>query len=159
MSEVTYTQLGYHETPLRVQFGHIDGYGYLWHGHALSYFEIARADLVRPFSLSAGALVEAGLAVPMLDVSISYKNPAYDDEQLVVQSSLLKPSIALPELRFRYHVLRLDSGEEILRGWTKQLLIHKDGGVLIRLPKPIRDGIDAIWNYLDNRPRWSDKSP
>lgn len=147
--------LGYHETPIRVPFGHIDGYGYLWHGHALSYFEIARADLVRPFGLSALNLLEAGLAVPMLELSCEYKKPAFDDEELVVRSTLIKHEIPLPYLDFLYRIKRMDDDEEILRGKTRQMLVKKDGTVLIRIPGPIRQRLEEIWEYLAQQPTWS----
>ena len=148
--------LGYHETPIRVQFGHVDQYGYLWHGHALSYFEIARADLVRNFELSASALLEEKLAVPMIELSCEYKNPAYDDEKLVIQSTLVKPSDPTPYLDFIYRVVREEGDENILQGKTKQLIMRNDGRLLIRVPSTIQERIEKLWNYLANQKRWMD---
>ena len=148
--------LGYHETPIRVQFGHVDQYGYLWHGHALSYFEIARADLVRNFELSASALLEEKLAVPMIELSCEYKNPAYDDEKLVIQSTLVKPSDPTPYLDFIYRVVREEGDENILQGKTTQLIMRNDGRLLIRVPSTIQERIEKLWNYLANQKRWMD---
>lgn len=148
--------LGYHETPIRVQFGHVDRYGYLWHGHALSYFEMARADLVRNFELSASALLKEKLAVPMIELSCEYKNPAYDDERLVIQSTLVKPNDPTPYLNFVYRIVRDEGDENILQGKTKQLIMRNDGRLLIRVPPIIQERTGKLWNYLANQKRWMD---
>lgn len=147
---------GYHETPIRVQFGQVDRYGYLWHGHALSYFEIARADLVRNFELSASALLKEKLAVPMIELSCEYRNPAYDDERLAIQSTLVRPSDPTPYLNFIYRVVRMEGHEEILRGKTRQLIMRPDGRLLIRVPATIRERMEKLWNYLATQKRWVD---
>ena len=103
---IAYRTFGYQETPVRVQFGLVDRYGTLWHGHVPAFLEIARADLARPFALGASDLLEANLAVPMLELDCQYKAPAVDDDSLVVQSTLLKPALPLPELVFRYRIVR-----------------------------------------------------
>ncbi len=82
------TILGYHETPVRVQFKEVDRYGQLWHGHAASYFEIGRADLVRKFDLSVSALLKEKVMAPLIDLSCEYKIPAFDDELLKIQTTL-----------------------------------------------------------------------
>ena len=148
--------LGYHETHIRVQFGQVDRYGYLWHGHAISYFEIARADLVRNFDLSASALLKEKLAVPMIELSCEYKNPAYDDEGLIIQSTLVKPSDPTPYLDFIYHIVREEGHEEIFRGKTRQLIMRHDGRLLIRVPATIRERMEKLWNYLANQKHWID---
>lgn len=151
---LAHERLGYHETPVRVPFGFVDAYGCLWHGHAASYFEMARADLVRPFGLSAADLARAGLLVPMLELHCEYRKQAFDDEELVVQSTLLRPERPLPHLAFEYHIVRVAGGDEVLRGHTRQLLTHREKGVLIRAPAPVREALERIYAYLDARPRW-----
>ena len=150
---------GYHETPIRVAFGHVDNYGYLWHGHALSFFEMARADVVRPFGLAASELLKSDLAVPMLNLSVEYKNPAYDDEELVVQSTLARLTIPLPYLDFYYRIVRKqkDGGAtEILRGKTRQIVVRKSGEVIIRIPQEMQNKLDRLREHLDSCPGWPD---
>jgi len=150
-------RLGYHSLKARVQFGWTDPYGYLWHGHALSYFEMSRADLVREFGLPAQRLLEEGLAVPMVDVAVEYLSPAYGDDELEVQCTLLRPVLPFPYLLFEYRIRRCADGAEVLRGRTRQLLIRKDGRTLIRIPQPVREGLERIWAYLDGCPRWAEE--
>jgi acyl-CoA thioester hydrolase len=154
-AEISFETLGHHDTEFRVPFGFVDGYGTCWHGHAAAFFEIARADLARPFGVGAAALRKEGLVVPMLEMGCEYKNPAFDDEMLVIESTLLRPSLPLPQLSFRYRVTRPVDGKEIFRGHTRQQIARHDGRLIVRIPPPVRDGLAAIWDYLAGRPRWA----
>ena len=151
---MTFQTLGYHETPVRVQFGFVDRYGTLWHGHVPSFCEAARADLARPFDLGAPDLLAADLAVPMLELTCEYKSPAFDDDLLIVQSTLLKPPLPLPELRFQYRIVRPSTNSEIARVATRQLVVRSNGQVIVRLPPPIRERLARVWDYLARRPVW-----
>lgn len=153
-SSIPSARLGYHSLRVRVAFGQVDSYGILWHGHALSYFEQARADLVRLFDLPAAKLLQAGLAVPMVDLQVQYRSPARDDDQLDVQITLLRPELPVPYLMFEYRIVHAGDRREILRGATRQIVTKSDGGVLIRLPGPVAACLENIWRYLDDRPRW-----
>lgn len=153
---MTYETLGYHETDVRVRFGQVDRYGTLWHGHVVSFCEAARADLARPFLLGAVDLLKADLAVPMLEVNCRYTSPAFDDDALIVQSTLLKPDLPFPELRFQYRLVRAPARDEIARVTTRQLVVRPDGRVIVRLPEPIRERLRRVWEYLSTRPAWDD---
>jgi acyl-CoA thioester hydrolase len=153
---VAYQTLGHHDTPVRVQFGHVDRYGTLWHGHVAAFLEIARADLARPFALGASDLLEAGLAVPMLELDCQYKSPAVDDEALIVQSTLLRPQLPLPELVFLYRLVRASSHDEIARARTRQLLMRPDGRLIVRVPRAIQQRLENVWGHLATQPAWSD---
>ena len=153
---VAYQTLGYQETHARVRFGQVDRYGTLWHGHVPAFLEIARADLARPFGLGAPDLLKAGLAVPMLELDCQYKSPAFDDEALVVQSTLLRPQIPLPELVFRYRIVRAATKDEIARARTRQLFVRPDGRLIVRVPGAIRQRMEKVWEYLSTQPAWSE---
>jgi len=149
-------RLGYHAMRTRVQFGWTDAYGVLWHGHASSFFEMARADLVRGFGLSARDLFHTGLTVPMIDLWIEYIGPAYGDDEIEIQATLFRPELPFPYLIFEYRIFRMETGAGVLRGRTRQLLMRKDGRTLIRIPDAVRESLDRIWKYLEEMPRWED---
>ena len=153
-SSIETTRLGYHSVPARVQFGWIDSYGFLWHGHALSYFEQARADIARKFDLPAHKLLKEGLAVPMHDLQVRYSTPIRDDDELDIQVTLLKPTLPVPFLMFEYRIFRSIDSQEALRGSTCQVLVKSDGRLVIRTPRLVSDCFERIWQYLETRPRW-----
>lgn len=147
--------LGYIETLVRVRFGEVDRYGMLWHGHAASLFETARADMARRFDLGVSSLLEMNLTIPMVELSCTYKKPAFEDEELVIQSSLLQPPTQTPVITFFYRVTKLKGGEVVLHGWTRQLVMRQDGKVLMRLPDPVQTRLHAVWDHLACRPTWT----
>jgi acyl-CoA thioester hydrolase len=153
---VAYQTLGYQETPVRVQFGQVDRYGTLWHGHVAAFLELARADLARPFGLGAPDLLKVDLAVPMLEIDCQYRAPAFDDEALVVQCTLLKPELPLPELVFLYRIVRHSNRDEIARARTRQLFVRPDGRLIVRVPREIRQRMDDVWAHLSQQPAWLD---
>ena len=147
---VAYQTLGYHETPVRVQFSHVDRYGTLWHGHIIGFCEIARADLARPFGLGVTDLLEADLAVPILELAVQYKAPAFDDELLVVQSTLLRPDLPLPELAFLYRLVRTSTSTAVAHARTRQLFVRPDGRVIVRVPGTDPERLDRVWAVPDD---------
>ena len=153
-SSIDTTRLGYHSVPARVPFGWVDAYGILWHGHALSYFEQARADIVRKFDMPAHRLLNEGLAVPMVDLQVQYVAPARDDDELDVQVTLLRPELFVPYLMFEYRIVRRADSVEVLRGSTRQVVMKSDGRLLIRPPGLVLTCVQNIWRYLETRPRW-----
>jgi acyl-CoA thioester hydrolase len=156
MSAVTYQLLGYHETTVRVRFGEVDHYGYLWHGHMLAYFECVRMDLARSFGLRTADLLEAELILPMLEVSCVCKHPSFEDDELLVQGTVLKPSVPVPLLVFIYRVVKAKTREEVFRGRTRQVFMQRDGRLITRLPAVTRTRLAALWGYLEKRPFWPD---
>lgn len=157
MSTSAYRMLGYHATSVRVRFGEIDRYGYLWHGHAMACFEIFRADIARKFNLRTSDLLENELTMPMAEASCVYKNPAYEDEQLVIQGTLLRPGLSAPFLVFIYRALKTDGNVEVFRGRTRQIFVRQDGRLITRLPDTIRERLATLWDYLADCPIWDDR--
>lgn len=156
MSAVTYQLLGYHETPVRVRFGEVDRYGYLWHGHMLAYFECARVDLARVFKLRSADLIESELILPMLEASCVYKSPSFEDDELIVQATVLKPSVPVPFLVLFYRATKVETGQEVFRGRTRQVFMQREGRLITRLPDVTRARLADLWSYLEKRPSWTD---
>lgn len=155
MSTSAYRMLGYHETTVRVRFGEIDRYGYMWHGHAMACFEIFRADIARKFGLRTSDLLDTELTMPMAEAGCVYRNPAYEDEQLNIQGTLLRPALPAPFLVFIYRALK-DGDVEVFRGRTRQIFVRQDGRLITRLPDAIRERLTTLWGHLADCPVWED---
>jgi acyl-CoA thioester hydrolase len=153
---IGYELLGYHETPLRVRFVDVDHYGYLWHGHLLAHFECLRADLARAFNLRTADLSEWELILPMLEATCVYKSPSYEDDELMVQGTVLRPRIPCPFLVLIYRVVKKSDGKEVARGRTRQVFMGRGGRLITRVPEVIQGQLHRLWQYLEERPCWSD---
>lgn len=156
MSALTYRTLGYHETPVRVRFGEVDNYGYLWHGHVLAYFEWLRMDLARRFNFRTPDLLESELILPMLETTCVYKNPSFEDDELLIQGTVLKPNVPDPFLVIDYRAIKADSRQEVFRGRTRQVFKRRDGRMTTRIPEVIRTRLVELWSYLEQQPSWPD---
>ena len=148
--------LGYFTTALRVRFGETDRFGYMWHGWVLAYFERARSKIAREHDLTASQMLdEFDLIVPMVDLDIAYKHLASDDEELVVQATLLRPRLRMPFLDFHYRVVKKD-GAEVVRGRTRQVFMKTNGRISTRLPAELARRLDTVYERLTDCPRWED---
>jgi acyl-CoA thioester hydrolase len=156
MSAVIYDLLGYHETVARVRFGEVDHYGYLWHGHVLAYFECLRVDLARRFNLRSADLFQIELILPMLEATCVYKSPAFEDDELILQGTALRPRIHAPFLVLIYRAVKAETQQEVFRGRTRQVFMQRDGRLITRLPEVARDRLAELWSYLEKRPSWPD---
>jgi acyl-CoA thioester hydrolase len=156
MTAMTYQMLGYHETAVRVRFGEVDHYGYLWHGHALAYCECLRSEVARLFHLRSADIVDIDLMLPMLEATSIYKNPAFEDEELIIQGTVLRPSILTPFLIFIYRAVKAETHQEVFRGRTRQIFIRRDGRSITRLPEVARARLTELWGYLEAQPSWPD---
>ncbi|HEY3699547.1 MAG TPA: thioesterase family protein [Spongiibacteraceae bacterium] len=140
---------GYHVTAARIPFGFVDSYGYLWHGHALRFFEDGRADTVRGRGLTAKDFRELQLAVPMVNTQTNYHSPAYDDELIHIHTSLKKPELPLPRLYFDYRITRASDNTLLISGQTKQVMVKVEGNrIIVRTPGVVLDRLENLWHYL-----------
>ncbi len=140
---------GYHVTQLRVPFGFIDSYGYLWHGHALRFFEDGRADTMRGRGLTAKDFSDQQLAAPMVNTQINYHSPIYDDELIQLHTSLQKPELPLPYLYFDYFITRPRDNTLLISGQTKQVIVKpQNNRIIVRMPGVMLDRFESLWHYL-----------
>ncbi len=138
--------MGWHETALRVRFHEIDEYGFAWHGHHLSWFEVGRTDLVRRFDLTPTILRQEGLLVPIVRLEVDYREPARADEELLILTSLEPPRTAA--LTFLSEIRRQKDRHLLAQGRTTQVPIRNSGELLYRLPPTIATRVQAMAAYL-----------
>jgi acyl-CoA thioester hydrolase len=86
------------ETKIRVRYGETDQMGYAYYGVYAQYYEVGRVEAMRKIGYSYKEVEEKGILLPVIEFSISYKKPAYyDDEVTVVTTIKEKPSgVKLP---------------------------------------------------------------
>jgi len=123
------------ETAIRVRYVETDAMGFVHHANYLSWFELARIEMLDAINLSYKELETAGYYLPVLGVAITYRKPAYFDDRLIVVCYVRD----LPRLQIKieYEIFR----EETLlaTGSTDHAFINKEGRP-IRPPKNFVDG-------------------
>ncbi|MDE0231969.1 MAG: thioesterase family protein [bacterium] len=65
-----------YESVVRARFSDLDPYNHVNHARYLSYFEMARVDLLEELGFSMARLAEMGLQIVLVEASIRYYTPA-----------------------------------------------------------------------------------
>ena len=84
---------------MRVRYGETDRMGFLFHAHYANYYEVGRTECIRQLGLTYREIEDAGVLMPVTDLSIKFLLPAGYDETITVISTI--PS--LPAVRMVVH--------------------------------------------------------
>lgn len=81
---------------LRSRYSETDKMGYVYYGHFLQYFEVARTELVRSLGVSYRQMEDDGFMLPVIHSEIRYKNPVFYDELMDIEVLVFKkPDVRL----------------------------------------------------------------
>ena len=85
--------------------------GVVYHTHYLDYFEAARTEALRAMGLAYKTLEAEGIIMPVIDLAVQYKRPAYYDDLLEVEAHFERvPRVRVPV----GYVVRREGAPEIL---------------------------------------------
>jgi acyl-CoA thioester hydrolase len=89
-------------TKIRVRYAETDQMGYVYYGNYAQYYEVARVDALRMLGVSYKLLENTGVIMPVIEMKINFKKPAYYDDELLIKTFINK----LPEYRmvFKYEI-------------------------------------------------------
>ena len=137
----------YDETDLRVRFNEVDSWGIVWHGHYISWFEVGRMALLGKFHLLPADFTRMGYIAPVVDLKCVFKEPARLDEEMLIRTTILKPTKAA--LTFRFEVLRKSDRKLMAAGEETQVLLTLDGRMLYIIPQDLRERLQPLFDYLE----------
>lgn len=122
-----------HEIEIRVRYQETDAQARVHHANYLTYFELARVELLRAGGYSYKALEESGILLVVAEVNIRYFLPAEYDDQLRIRITTVEAKGA--RITHAYEVLRGD--DKLCEGRTVVACINREGRVQ-RLPEWLR---------------------
>ena len=99
-----------HKTKLRVRYGETDQMKYAYYGIYAQYFEVGRVELLRSLGLSYKYLEEIGYKLPVVNFNIDYKKPAYYDDELTIETTVVK----IPKVKIVFSYKTYNSSNELL---------------------------------------------
>ncbi len=137
----------YEETELRVRFNEVDSWGIAWHGHYIAWFEAGRMGLLRKFQLLPQDFSQMGYLAPVVDLKCAYKEPARLDEEILILTTVLKPTKAA--LTFQFQVLRKGDRKVLASGEETQVLLTLEGKMLYYIPPELQQKIVRMLDYLE----------
>jgi len=137
----------YDETELKVRFNEVDSWGMVWHGHYISWFEVGRMTLLGKFRLLPNDFTQMGYFAPVVDLKCTFKEPARLHDEILVRTTVLKPTKAA--LTFRFEILRKSDGKLLASGEETQVLLALDGRMLYIIPQDLRERFQPLFDYLE----------
>ena len=133
-----------HKTSLRVRYADTDQMQFAYNGKYFEYFEVGRTEMMRDNGLTYKSIEEQGYNMPVYSVHIDFKNPAFYDELLEIETKVEKLPVA------RVHIDHIIKSKErdvvIAEGYVELVFIESKTKKLTRAPQFF---IDAIKNHFE----------
>lgn len=132
------------ETRLRVRYAETDQMGYVYYGNYATYYEIGRVETMRSLGFSYKDLEEnVGVMMPVLELHIQYKAPAFYDEELRLQVTIPE----MPQTRIRFEYKLYNAEDKLLNeGHTTLVFVNKASGRPCRVPQELKQVLDPYFD-------------
>jgi acyl-CoA thioester hydrolase len=88
-----------------------------------------------------------GYIAPVVDLKCSYKEPARLGDEIIVRTTVLKPTKAA--LTFQFEILRKRDRKLLVTGEETQVLLTLDGRMLYYLPPDLKERLQNLIHYLE----------
>jgi acyl-CoA thioester hydrolase len=120
-------------TPIRVRYAETDAMGVAYHANYLTWFEVARVNLLDELGLPYRELEKRGYRLPVLEVHANYLRPTFFDDRLEMRIRLReRPSV---RLRIEYELYR--GADLCLTGYTVHAFVNLRG-------EPVKPPADVL---------------
>ena len=128
---------------VRIRYSETDQMHFVYNGKYFDFFEVGRAEMMRELNLTYKEIEERGFGMPVIETFIKFKNPAYYDEVLSIESRVEK----LPELKVHIdHTITCPERNKIIvEGYVELVFLNSETKKLSRPPDFF---INAIKKYF-----------
>lgn len=110
------------DAKIRVEYHHTDQMGIVHHSNYIKFFEVARTEWLRAVGLTYAEMERRGVMMPIVEVQVKYRMPAYYDELITVRA--IVDELPKARITFRYEI-RGEDGRDIATGMTTLGFIDK----------------------------------
>ena len=131
------------ETQIRVEYHHTDQMGIVHHSNYVKFFEVARTEWLRQAGLTYAEMERRGVMMPIVDVQIKYRQPAYYDELIKVKA--IVEEMPMARMTFKYEI-RGEDGRDIASGLTTLGFIDKTTRRPHRAPAWLLEVVEREFN-------------
>ena len=120
-------------TEIRVRYADTDQMQFVYNGKYSEYFEVGRTEMMRSFGLPYRTLEINGYMLPVLEVSVKYKNPAHYDDLLFIRAFV--PTFPLLKVHIDYTIHQGEGKVLVAEGFTEHVFMKKDNKKAVRPPE------------------------
>ncbi len=133
-----------HKTEVRVRYADTDQMKYAYNGKYFEYFEVGRTEMMRDLNLTYKRIEESGYFMPVIETQIKFLNPAFYDEQLIIETRVAK--LPLVKVHIDHTIISKNRNVIIAEGYVELAFLDANSGKPTRAPKIF---IDAIRKFYD----------
>lgn len=111
-------------THYRPIYADTDAMGIVYHANYLRFFEMGRTEFLREIGFTYRRLDSTeGVMLPLVDVAVKYKKPAFYDELLEIRTSIAELKNA--SVTMAYEIYN-EQGELLTQGTTRHAVTDSD---------------------------------
>lgn len=129
----------------RVLYGDTDAGGVVYNANYLRYFEQGRTEMMRELVCSYRDIEKLGIVLPVTECFVRYKSPAFYDDLLTVETSIVE--LTRFTCKFAYRIIRNDDVRPrptlVAKGYTVHAAVTRQGK-LIQLPEDITATLETL---------------
>ena len=129
-----------YEKKIRVRYAETDQMSYVYYGVYAQYYEVGRVELLRSIGISYKTIESLGYTLPVVNLNINYKKPAFYDDELTLKTSILK--IPTSKITF-YHKIYNEANHLINTGEVTLAFVNKITGRVCSAPDFILDKLQT----------------
>jgi acyl-CoA thioester hydrolase len=122
-----------HKTSLRVRYADTDQMHYAYNGKYFEYFEVGRTEMMREHGLTYKKIEQSGYQMPVYEAFLQFKNPAFYDELLEIETRVEK--IPQAKVHINHTIRSLERDIIIAEGYIELAFIKTETKKLIRAPE------------------------
>ena len=128
------------EAEIRVRYSETDAMGVVYHANYIVWFEVGRGEYMRQIGGDYTEYEIQGLFLPISEVHARFIAPArYGD---LVRVRTWVEEARSRGLTFAYEVVKGETGQTLVRGWTKHVCVDVEGRVRT-IPLKLREVLDG----------------
>jgi len=120
-------------TQIRVRYADTDQMNFVYNGKYSEYFEVGRTEMLRFIGFPYSLLEIKGFMLPVLELNIKYRNPAYYDDLLLIRSFVKQ--IPVLKIHIDYTIHREDGNILVAEGFTEHVFMKKENRKAVRPPE------------------------
>lgn len=120
---------------IRVRFYETDMAGIVHHSNYIRWFELGRVEYLRANDFDLKKLIDLGYMTPILSVQCDYKTAISFDDELILETRLLK--ITRTRATFGFRLLKEADGKLVATGKTQNTFSDIKTGHAKPLPKEV----------------------
>jgi len=125
---------------IRVRYGETDQMGIVYYGNYAQYLEQGRTEWLRELGFSYKWMEDNNIHLPVINLCIDFKFPAYYDDVLTVTTSLKR----IPEVRIEfYYEIHNQEGKLLVTANTTLVFVNSTTKKLMKAPDYLLEKLKA----------------